>query len=68
MENTPLLVEKSQWGSVALGLSLFEERYGEKGSGDCNAPIPYTEDNTKISEFGALLLGKSENFQDRSPQ
>ena len=35
---------------------------------NCNAPIPNTEDNAKVTEVGVLLSGKSENFQDRSPQ
>ena len=34
----------------------------------CNAPIPNTEDNVKVPEVDALLPGKTENFQDRSPQ
>ena len=30
--------------------------------------FPNTEDNAKVPEVGALLPGKTENFQDRSPQ
>ena len=42
-----------------------DSSYGLK---PCNALIPNTEDNAKVPEVGALLPGKTENFQDRSPQ
>ena len=31
----------------------------------CNGPIPNAEISVKVPEIGVLLLGKSENFQDR---
>ena len=34
----------------------------------CNAPISNTEVTAKVPEFDALLFGKSEIFQDYSPQ
>ena len=54
---------------LEMGIISGSVRDTCSGEGEkCNAPIPNTEDNAKVSEVGALLPGRTENFQDRSLQ